>query len=106
MTQACPEELFRQATEAEDGMPVSAGARVSQIRLAVASGRAVYVGLSGVAEDHRPALVAEIKELVKRASVRAPRKDLRPAPDASNRANGRSNKHAPRTPPPQGKQDS
>jgi hypothetical protein len=87
MTQASPEELFRQAAEAEDGMPVSAGARVGQIRLAVASGRALYVDLSSVPEDKRPALVAEIKALVNRASVRTPDKSLHPAPDASNRGN-------------------
>jgi hypothetical protein len=84
MTHASREELFRQAAEAEGGMPVSAGARVIHVRLAVESGRAFYVDLSGVPEDKRPALVAQIKELVNQASARAPRKGLNPAPDASN----------------------
>jgi hypothetical protein len=86
MTQTSAEELFRQAAEAEDGMPVSAGARVSHVRQAVESGRAFYVDLSAVPEDRRAAVVAEIKELVKRASVQAPAKDLQSAPDTSTTA--------------------
>jgi hypothetical protein len=67
MTQLSSDELFRQAAEAEDGMPVSAGARMAHMRMALASGRALYVDLSGIPEDKRPALVIEIKELVNRA---------------------------------------
>jgi hypothetical protein len=81
MTNVTPEELFRRAAEAEGGMPISAGARVAHIRLALESGRAFYVDLSGVPEDKRPALIAEIKELVNRASARTPQMD--PAQDPS-----------------------
>lgn len=84
MTHASSEELFRQAAEAENGMPVSAGARVAHLRSALASGRAFYVDLSGVPEDQRPALVAEIKELVQQASGPTSHKDLKPASDPSN----------------------
>jgi len=76
MSHASPEELFRQAAEAENGMPVSAGVRVAHLRTAVESGRAYYVDLSGVPEAQRPALIAEIKELVQRASAGAPQKDV------------------------------
>jgi hypothetical protein len=85
MTQSSSEELFRQAAEAEGGMPVSAGARVAQVRMAVDSGRALLVDLSAVPEDKRPMVVAEIKELVNRASTRQPIKGLQPAPNASNK---------------------
>jgi hypothetical protein len=84
MINASPEELFRKAAEEEDGMPVSAGARVAHVRTAVESGLAFYVDLSGVPEDKRPTVVAEIKELVKRASTPAPQKNPTPAPDESN----------------------
>jgi hypothetical protein len=67
MTQLSSDELFRQAAEAEGGMPVSAGARMAHMRMALVSGRALYVDLSGIPEDKRPALVIEIKELVNRA---------------------------------------
>jgi hypothetical protein len=50
-------------------MPVSAGARVAHVRLTVPSGRAVYVDLSCVPEDKRPAVIAEINEVVRRASA-------------------------------------
>jgi hypothetical protein len=69
MTQTSPEELLRQAEEAEGGMPVSAGGRIAHLRLALESGRAFYVDLSSVPEGKRPAVIAEIKELVKRASA-------------------------------------
>jgi hypothetical protein len=79
MTDDFSEERFRQAAEAEDGMPVSAGARVAHVRRAVEAGRIFYVDLSGVPEDERPAVVAEIKELVDRAGARVSGK----TPDAS-----------------------
>ena len=85
MTNVSPEELFRQAAEAEGGMPVSAGARVVHVRLAVESGRAFHVDLSGVPEDKRAALIAEIREIVDRASSpRASRKGLTPAKNVSS----------------------
>jgi hypothetical protein len=67
-------ELYRDyptAAEAEGGMPISAGARVAHLPMAVESGRMFYVDLSGVPDDERPGVVAEIKALVERASLRA-----------------------------------
>jgi hypothetical protein len=72
MTNTTPDELFRQAAEAEGGMPVSAGARVAHVRLALESGRALHIDLSGVPDEKRPAVIAEIREVVNRASTRAP----------------------------------
>jgi hypothetical protein len=69
MSPANPEERFRQAAEAENGMPVSAGARVTHVRAAVAMGRGLYIDLSGVPEGERITVVAEIKALVDRAST-------------------------------------
>ena len=71
MTHATTEERFRQAAESEGGMPISAGARVAHIRMAIESGRLFYVDLSGIPEDERPGVIAEIKALVERAGVRA-----------------------------------
>jgi hypothetical protein len=71
LTHATSEERFRQAAESEGGLPISAGARVAHIRMAVESGRMFYVDLSGVPEDERPGVIAEIKALVERAGVRA-----------------------------------
>jgi len=67
------QDLFRQAAEAEDGMPISAGARVAHVRAAVQSGRALYVDLSAIPEDKRGPVVAQITELVKSASSSASR---------------------------------
>ncbi len=69
MTRAISEERFRQAAEAESGMPISAGARMTHFRMAVDSGRLFYVDLTKVPEDRRPAVIDEIKALVERASV-------------------------------------
>ncbi len=49
-------------------MPVSAGAHLAHVRLAVALGCGFYVGLSAIPEETRPAVVAEIEEFVDRAS--------------------------------------
>ena len=62
------DELYRKALEAEDGQPVSAGARVAHVREAVAAGRAFFADLTAVPQDKRPALIAELNELVRRAS--------------------------------------
>jgi hypothetical protein len=78
------EELFRQAAEEEGGKPVSAGARGAQVQGAVAAGRALYVDLSGVPEAKRPALVAEIKELVNHASTGAQQHESHREPKASH----------------------
>jgi hypothetical protein len=79
MTSVTSEERFRQAAEAEGGMPISAGALVAHVRMAVESGRMFYVDLSGVPEDERPGVVAEIKALVERASIRAVGENLSPS---------------------------
>jgi hypothetical protein len=76
MTGRSSEERFREAAEAEDGMPVSAGARIAHIHTAAEAGRIFYVDLSSLPEAERPAVVTEIKELVARAIDRVPAKDL------------------------------
>jgi hypothetical protein len=68
MTPVSRETHLRKAMEEEGGMPVSAGARVAHVRLAVASGRALTVDLSGVPENQRVSIIAEIKAIVDRAS--------------------------------------
>lgn len=65
------EDLFRTAAEREGGLPVSAGARVSHVQLAMATGRVLHVDLSEVPADQRVAVIAEISELVGRARTRA-----------------------------------
>jgi hypothetical protein len=62
------DELYRQALEAENGQPISAGARVAHIREALATGRGFFADLSAVPEAKRQALIAELNELVRRAS--------------------------------------
>lgn len=71
MPPTSPDELFRQAAEAEGGQPISAGASVAHMRTALESGRALYLDLSGVPGDQRAALVAQIQELVTRAGGRS-----------------------------------
>jgi hypothetical protein len=68
MTNTSPDELYRNALQAEDGEAISAGARVSHVQAAAQAGRAVYVDLSAVPEEKRPALIAEINELVRRVT--------------------------------------
>jgi hypothetical protein len=81
------EERFRQAAEAEGGEPVSAGARIAHVRMAVEAGRAFYVDLSGIPEAERPTVIAEIKELVDRAVARVADRTLNPVQESSA-ANG------------------
>ncbi len=57
------DELFRRAAEAEDGMPVSAGAQAIHTR------DEVRLDLSGVPVEGRPTLIAELREAVRRAAV-------------------------------------
>jgi hypothetical protein len=71
MTKQSSESRFRKAAQAEDGEPVSAGARVAHVRLATESGRVVVVDLAGVPDAERPALIAEIKNLVDKARATA-----------------------------------
>ncbi len=79
MTRTSSEERFREAAEAEGGIPVSAGARISHVRMAVGAGRVFYVDLSSLPEDERPAVVAEIKDLVDQAVARVSAKGVNPA---------------------------
>lgn len=83
MSQTARDDLFRQAAEAEGGMPVSAGARIIHVRTAGEKGRAFYVDLSGIPEEKRAALILQIKELVQRASASPTNADARPAPEKS-----------------------
>ena len=62
------DDLYRKALEAEDGQPISAGARVAHIRDSLATGRGFYADLSAVPEAKRQAVIAELNELVRRAS--------------------------------------
>jgi hypothetical protein len=71
MTNASPDDLYRKALEAEDGEPISAGARVAHVQLSVESGRTCYVDLSGVPADERAALVTRIKKMVTEAIAAA-----------------------------------
>jgi hypothetical protein len=79
MTRTFSEERFREAAEAEGGMPVSAGARISHVQLAVEAGRVFYVDLSSLPEDERPAVVAQIKAVVDLAVARVSAKGMDPA---------------------------
>jgi hypothetical protein len=69
MNDASTPDYFRQAAELEDGMPISAGARVAHVRAAVQSGRALYIDLSAVPEDQRATLIDQINQLVRGAST-------------------------------------
>ena len=84
MTPAPQNDLFRQAAEAEEGMPVSAGGRISHVRAAVTAGRALYVDLSAVPENARAAVIDEIQELVRRASARTAKNDTSSASGVSS----------------------
>jgi hypothetical protein len=84
MTNVSSEERLRQFLDGEAGMPVSAGARMSHVRAALEAGRAFYVDLNSVPEDKRPSVIAEIRELVKRASEQAPAQDMPPSSSAAS----------------------
>jgi hypothetical protein len=56
MTLVTPEERFRQLAEMEDGMPVSTG------------GRSVFFDLTAVPEAQRPAVIAELQEVIRKAT--------------------------------------
>jgi hypothetical protein len=75
MTRSQSDKRFREAAEAEGGMPVSAGARIVHVRTAAEAGRVFYVDLSMVPEEDRPAVIAEIKAVVNRATARVPAKE-------------------------------
>ena len=83
MSRTISDERFRHAAEAEGGIPVSAGARTAQARMAVEAGRMFYVDLSSVPDDARPGVVAEIKALVQRASARIAGETTEPARTAA-----------------------
>jgi hypothetical protein len=67
MTNLSPEDLYRKALEEEDGDPVSAGARIAHVKSAIQSGLALYVNLSAIPAEKRPAVIAEINDIIKRA---------------------------------------
>ena len=71
MTQNPPDDRYRKALEADDGEPVSAGARVAHVRAAAESGRSVQVDLSDVPAELRPSLLVEIRELIRERAARA-----------------------------------
>jgi hypothetical protein len=73
MTDTSADALFRQAAEAEGGLPVSAGARVAHVSSTVESDHVlrIAIDLSGVPDDKRPAVIAELREVVNRAVARA-----------------------------------
>jgi len=71
MSNTSAEELFRQAAEAEGGMAVSAGAGAANTRFSV--------DLAPVPESKRAALVAQIRELILRASEPDRRDEARAA---------------------------
>jgi len=80
-----PSELFRQAAQAEDGMPISAGARVAHLQRSVASGRSLHVDLSAVPEERRSGVIAEVRKLVAAASAQSQtKKDSTPAPQSGS----------------------
>jgi hypothetical protein len=83
MSRDSTEERFREAAEAEGGMPVSAGARILHVRSATEAGRVFYVDLSDLPEEDRPAVVAAIKQLVDRAVAQASAKSPNPARKSS-----------------------
>ena len=84
MTDLSREELFRRAAEDEDGCPVSAGARVGHVLDALRSGRGIYVDLSRVPEANRPAVEAEIRAVVNRASLPSSRPTFEPLASPSS----------------------
>ena len=71
MTQNPPDDRYRQAMEADDGKPVSAGARVAHVKAAAEAGRSVQLDLSDVPAELRPALLVEIRELIREHAARA-----------------------------------
>jgi hypothetical protein len=76
MTMPSTDQLFREAAIAEGGMPISAGARVAHVRLALESGRAITVDLSQVPKDRRSSLVSVIREMVKLAEAEVGRSEV------------------------------
>jgi hypothetical protein len=71
MNQSSPNDSYRKAMEADDGEPVSAGARVAHVKAAAEASRSVEFDLSDVPADLRPALLVEIRELIRERAARA-----------------------------------
>ena len=87
MTQTPPNDRYRQAIQADDGEPVSAGARVAHVKAAAEAGRLVQLDLSDVPADLRPALLVEIKELIRaRAARAAGSRQVAPGPQPGDKA--------------------
>ena len=55
------------------GQPISAGARVAHVKAAAEAGRSVQLDLSDVPAELRPALLVEIRELIREHAARAAR---------------------------------
>jgi hypothetical protein len=68
-----PSDAYRKAMEADDGQPISAGARVAHVKAAAEAGRSVQIDLSDVPSELRPALLVEIRELIREHAARAAR---------------------------------
>lgn len=73
MTQNPPGDQYRAALEADDGQPISAGARVAHVKASAEAGRSVQLDLSDVPVELRPALLVQIRELVREHAARAAR---------------------------------
>jgi hypothetical protein len=82
MKQTGRKKLFQQAAEAEGGMSISAGARLTHVRGAVETGRGFYVDLSGIPEEARPSVIAEIRAVIDRASTTTSSREDSGAPSA------------------------
>lgn len=72
MTHTTPDDRFRELAEMEDGSPVSAGARAAHERAHVSAGRGLFLDLSTIPEPLRPAVIAELKEVVRKAMATSP----------------------------------
>ena len=73
MTPNTPSDAYRKAMEGDDGQPVSAGARVAHVKAAAEASRSVQLDLSDVPVELRPALLVEIRELIREHAARAAR---------------------------------
>ena len=71
MATITPEERFRQLAEMEAGASVSAGARVGHEQTHLSVGRGLFLDLSAVPEPLRPAVEAELREVVRKATPSA-----------------------------------
>ena len=68
MAAITPDERFRQLAEMEAGSPVSAGARAAHEQAHLSAGRGLFLDLTAIPEPLRPAVIAELKEVVRKAT--------------------------------------